>query len=131
MTGTIRTADELLERVRAFGPFVEGADLTFESAPPDELAALIEVLHTGIRARLSGRRWWACLADSPLAFEVNPAAQLPAGVALLSAEGDAIWDRVPPDAEIDVPSLFFLTTERAGARTKGHAGRPQHAEVVN
>lgn len=131
MTSTIRTADELLERVRAFGPQVEGADLTFESAPPDELAALIEVLHTGIRARLSGRRWWACLADSPLAFEVNPAAQLPAGVALVSAEGDTIWDRVPLDAEIAVPCLFYQRVEHARARASRGANRPTKAKIPN
>ncbi len=131
MTGTIKTADELLERVRAFGPFVEGADLTFESAPPDELAALLGVLHTGIRARLSGRRWWACSADSPLAFEVNPASQLPAGVALLSAEGDTIWDRVPLDAEIDVPCLFFQHEERPRARASRSTKRPTCGVRIN
>jgi hypothetical protein len=131
VTDVIRTADELLERLRAFGPDVEGTDLVFESAPPDELAALLEVLHTGIRARLSGRRWWACLADSPRAFELNPAAQLPPRVALLAVGGDALWDRVPPDAEIDAPHLFFQTSERAAARTKRDVGRLQNAEQPN
>lgn len=131
MTSTIRTADELFERVRALGPCVEGSDLTFESTPLDELAALLEVLHTGVRARLTGRRWWACLTDSPRAFEVNPAAQLPSGVALLSVDGDTVWDRVPLDAEIDVPHLFFLTAEKVTGRTIRAPGRVQNADVPN
>jgi hypothetical protein len=131
VTSTIRTADGLLERLRAFGPDVEGTDLVFENPPPSELAVILEVLHTGVRARLSGRSWWACVADSPRAFELNPAAQLPPGVALLAVGGDAVWDRVAPDAEIDVPQLFFQTSGCAGARTMRDAGRLQNADVAN
>jgi hypothetical protein len=52
-----RTARELLERVREYGPGVEDGDLVFETEPP-ELDAALRVLHTGVRALLTGRRWW-------------------------------------------------------------------------
>jgi hypothetical protein len=64
------------------------------------------VLHTGIRALRTERRWWGSTSEKPRVIELNPAAPIPAGITLLSVEGDAVWDRIAPDTRLDVPRLF-------------------------
>jgi hypothetical protein len=101
-----RTARELLELVRHYGPAVEDGDLVFETEPPPELDAALRVMHTGVRALLTRRRWWGSTSEKPRVIELNPAEPIPAGITLLAVEGDTRWDRIPPDARIDFPNLF-------------------------
>ena len=103
---TIHTARDLLTHVRRSGPLVEGNELTFVGDPPPELDALLDLLHTGVRALLTGRCWWGSTTAKPRVIELNPAAPIPHGIELLAVEGDARWDRIPPDARIDFPYLF-------------------------
>ncbi len=102
------TAAALLAAVRPFGPAADGAGLVFELDPPAELVAALAVLHTGIRAQLTGRPWYGCGSDRRTAAPrpLNPAAPIPEGVTLLCVEGDAGWDRLDPSARLDLPPLF-------------------------
>lgn len=100
------TARELLDVVRQYGPSAEGPELTFAADPPEELDAALRVLHTGVRAVLTGRRWWGCTSHKPRVIELNPAERIPTGITLLAVEGDACWDRIAPDARLDHPTLF-------------------------
>ncbi len=106
MTPTATTARALLDRVQQFGPAVEGNDLTFATDPPPELDAVLCVLHSGVRAVLTTRRWWGSTGEKARVVELNPAAPIPAGIALLTVEGEDVWDRIRPDAPIDLPELF-------------------------
>ncbi|AWM39108.1 hypothetical protein GobsT_26160 [Gemmata obscuriglobus] len=116
------TATELLARVRGYGPAAEGAELVFATDPPPELDVLLRVLHTGIRAVLTGRRWWGSTDGKPRVVELNPSVPIPADVALLAVEGDGVWDRVRPDARIDFPELFAAPETARPARTVARTG---------
>jgi hypothetical protein len=109
MTPPITTAHALLAAVLQHNPSADGSDLMFATDPPAELDALLSVLHTGVRAALTGRRWWGCSTGKPRVIELNPKGPVPAGVTLLSVEGDEQWDRVAPDAPLDHPALFVPT----------------------
>jgi len=99
-------ARELCDIVRPYCPAAQGAELSFEIDPPLELDVVLRVLHTGVRAVLTGRRWWGSTGTKPRVVELNPAAPIPAGIELLAVEGDDCWDRIRPDAHIDLPKLF-------------------------
>ena len=102
------TAAGLLALVEPFGPAVEGGALAFDLDPPADLLPALRVLHTGIRAALTGRHWYGCgdtrktAAPRPL----NPSAPIPPGITLLAVEGDERWDRIHPAAPLDMPRLF-------------------------
>ena len=92
------TAADLLRRLVEAGcdPAVEGADLTLDADPPAELEPLVGVLHTGLRAILSGRRWFAfdaagrgCGPRSDHALD--PGRLLPRGATHVCVEGFA-WN---------------------------------------
>jgi hypothetical protein len=116
------TAASLLAALTAGGcrPTAEGEELVFHRPPPAHLHDPLAVLHTGVRALVTGRRWFGldpatgkpcgphpARGDGPLAFgALDPARPLPAGVGLLSVEGDACWDRLPPLARLNSPDLF-------------------------
>ena len=100
------TARELLAQLDPFGPTVERGELAFATDPPPELERAVSVLHTGIRATLARRRWWGSMSEKPRVIELNPAAPIPAGITLLTVEGDECWDRIAPDARLDLPHLF-------------------------
>ena len=120
--GGLVTAADLLAALTRAGrrPAVDGADLTFDRPPPPDLVPFVEVLHTGLRAVLSGRRWHGCdratggaggpfpgRAFGPLAYgALDPAALLPRNVELLCVAGDAVWDRVPPSAWGRAPGVL-------------------------
>jgi hypothetical protein len=92
----------------------------FDRPPPAHLAGPLAVLHTGVRALLTGRRWFGldpttgkpcgphpARGDGPLAFgALDPTHPLPPAVGLLSVEGDSCWDRLHPLARLDRPELF-------------------------
>jgi hypothetical protein len=100
------TATELLAALTAAGchPVVDGEELVSDRPPPPRLAGPLEVLHTGVRALLVGRRWYgydpatgrACgphpaRGDGLLAFgALDPSRLLPAVVGYLSVGGDAV-----------------------------------------
>jgi hypothetical protein len=107
------TAADLLAAVRPFGPAAEGDELVFAIDPPPELIPRLAVLHTGVRALLTGRRWVATVEGGKAGRftrvsvpVLDPNAPLPAGVTLLCVEGDRKWDRLDPAARLDLPDLF-------------------------
>ncbi len=108
-TATIpTTAAGLLALVAEVGPTVEGGALAFDLDPPDDLLPLLRVLHTGIRAALTGRGWYGCGTDrkSAAAKLLDQRAPIPPDVWLLAVEGDERWDRIRPAARLDLPRLF-------------------------
>ena len=102
------TARGLLAALAAFGPAVEGEALTFAADPPPDLDELLRVLHTVVRALLSGRRWYGCGSDRATAGPrpLDSSALSPHGITLLCVEGDRRWDRILPGAWHDHPRLF-------------------------
>jgi hypothetical protein len=103
---TPATARTLLAALADFGPSAQGSELVLATDPPGPLEPALRVLHTGVRAALTGRRWWGCDGRTGHIRALDPAAPIPAGVTLLSVEGDPIWDRIPPATRLDLPRLF-------------------------
>src|SRR5262245_57626079 len=117
-----RTASELLTAVSNFGPAVEGFDLVFETDPPDEYDGMLRILQTGIRAILTGRRWFGISTETGRGWDHDPRFQLPDWVGMLLVEGDPRWDRLRPDARLDFPHLFRSERPpRAGELRRGPA----------
>lgn len=116
------TARSLLSAAEPFLPAVEGDELVFGSDPPADLEPALRVLHTGVRALLSGRRWWGCDSDTGRVVVLNSAAPVPDGVSLLAVEGDALWDRIAPEARADHPRLF--APDRPGSFPPGSKPAP-------
>src|SRR5438105_282997 len=106
--GTLRTARALFALVETFGPAVEGEDAVFATDPPTELVPALEVLHTAIRALVTGRKWFGCGSERATAAPrvLDPGAPIPDGITLLCCEGDRGWDRIHPGARIDLQHLF-------------------------
>ena len=104
------SAAELSAVVLAYRPTMEVGALAFVVEPPPELERLLRVLHTGVRAALTGRPWYGCGSDRKTAAprQLDPAAPIPAGVTLLAVEGDRRWDRIDPGARLALPDLFLL-----------------------
>ncbi|QJX00254.1 hypothetical protein [Frigoriglobus tundricola] len=102
------TAAELLALVELFGPTVEDGALVFDRDPPADLLAALRVLHTGIRAALTGRKWYGCGSTRKTAAPrpLDPSDLIPPGITLLCVEGDQRWDRIHPAARLDLPRLF-------------------------
>jgi len=102
------TAAELLAAIHPFGVAVEGEELVYAPDLPPELAAAVGVLQSGLRARLTGRKWVGCGSTAKTAAPVvlNPCFPVPEWVTLLAVEGDARWDRVAATARTDFPELF-------------------------
>lgn len=106
---TIATARDLFSLVRPYSPSVEDGDLVFDQDIPDELAGHLSVLHTGVRAMLTGVPWWGssdCNAKRPRVAVLDPDEPIPDWCGLLSVSGDIEWDRIHPAARIDLPQLF-------------------------
>ena len=98
---------------------VEEGELVFGLDPPRDLEPVLSILHTGVRALLSGRRWWGSTAANgkrPRVVILEPAALIPAGITLLSVEGDQRWDRIDPASRSGSPGLF--ATEKIPQRTR-------------
>jgi hypothetical protein len=108
----------LLDLVRPFGPAVESGELTFDADPPDELVELLCVLHTGVRALLTGQTWFGCGSErrTAAAVPLDPATPIPSGITLLSVDGDQRWDRIDPAARLEHPELFAAGTDAPGKR---------------
>lgn len=115
-----RTAHDLLARVEPFGPIAEGSELAFAAEPPAELIPALRMLHTGVRAALAGRRWWGASAvgGKPRVVELRTDAPVPANVGLLCVEGDPRWDRLAPDARLDLPHLFAQESSGPSGRSR-------------
>jgi len=119
------TARALFVMIEPFGPAVEEGELVFTTDPPRDLEPVLSILHTGVRALLSGRRWWGSTAangNRPRVVILEPASLIPDGIALLSVEGDHRWDRIDPTALIDNPGLF--ATEKIPQRTRNRPDAP-------
>lgn len=102
------TAAAVLAAAEPFGVAVECDELVYAPDLLPDLAAAVGVLHTGLRALLTGRRWFGCGSAARTASPValNPSAPIPGWVALLAVEGDNRWDRIGPTARLDFPELF-------------------------
>ncbi|MBN9521630.1 hypothetical protein J0H58_24445 [bacterium] len=102
------TTADLLAAVAAYRPVVEDGALEFELDPPAGLMRRLRVLHTGVRAALTGRSWYGCGSDRRTAAprELDPAAPIPDGITLLAVAGDPRWDRIAAGARVDLPELF-------------------------
>lgn len=125
------TAQSLLLRVSEWLPQVESGDLVFAVEPSLELQRLLSVLHTGVRACLTGRVWWCVLTGNKLQMlELRTEEPLPRDAELLCVEGDGCWDRVVPHAKHDLPQLFASLTESDGKRfTAEHAAHRQRTRT--
>ncbi|MFO0847301.1 MAG: hypothetical protein U0871_01900 [Gemmataceae bacterium] len=100
------TARALLAALADYGPTVIGGGLTFAAAPPPALVAALKTLHTGVRAVLTGRRWFGIDArghgTGPGRYgALDPAAPIPPDTVLVTVEGDLTWDRLPPSGRPD------------------------------
>jgi hypothetical protein len=100
------TACALLALVAPYRPAVQGDELVFAADVPADLDPAVEALQTGLRAVLTGRRWFGIEGATGRGTELDPGAPIPAGVTLLSVEGDERWDRIAPSARLDLPGLF-------------------------
>jgi hypothetical protein len=103
------TAVALLESLAPYRPTVEDGELVVELDPPAGLLVRLELLHSGVRAILSGRRWQggtATSGDRPCVVNLDPAKPIPPRVTLLRVEGDSRWDRVPANVRTSTPDLF-------------------------
>lgn len=108
------TATALLESLAPYRPTVEVDELVVQGNPPAWLLARLEILHTGVRAILSGRKWqgWtAATSDRPCVVDLDPAKPIPPSVTLLRVEGDSRWDRVPASARTSSPEVFDHATK--------------------
>lgn len=103
------TAAELLTALQETGcePTVDGEELVLSADPPDTLAVKVQLLHTGVRAILTGKRWYGCDTATGRTVALDPAAPIPHNVGLLIVEGAAEqWDRIHPLAHLDSPESF-------------------------
>jgi hypothetical protein len=124
------TVHHLLADLRAAGVRLEvcGERLNWSvegDDPPEELLRAMRTLQTGLRAVLTGKRWFgldartgrACgphpaCGHGLLAFgALDPTRTLPTAVGLLSVEGDSCWDRLSPLARLDSTALFAPSVE--------------------
>jgi hypothetical protein len=99
--GLTVNADELLALIQPFGPAVEDGELVFATDLPPNLEQALRLLHTGVRALLSGRKWFgSTTADGmrTLVVELDSTEPIPPRIALLCVEGDQRWDRLALNA---------------------------------
>lgn len=88
-------------------PAIDGDELVFDRDLPDDLLPFVEVLQSGLRAHLTGRKWYginpngrgAARHDGLLSFSEL----LLDDVHLLAVEGE-VWDRVPWHASRTAPT---------------------------
>ena len=69
---TSATARAVLALAEPFGLAVEGSDLIFVAGLPADLESAVAVLHTGVRALLTGRRWYGCHGETGRVVELDP-----------------------------------------------------------
>lgn len=107
------TAASLLRQLEPYGPVVEGESLIFTiDDPPDELFDRAVVLATGIRAILTGKRWYCNDKNGrgvgPLEFgALRTDEPIPTSVVRLIVEGDVkTWHRVHKHWKKQFPELF-------------------------
>ena len=107
------TAMKLLDALMVAGcnPALDGHDVTFDREPPAELDRYLDVLLTGVRALLMGRRWCGidCATGRFLGSRgaLAPAVKLPRNVGLLIVEAPGErWDRLSPWAVDELPECF-------------------------
>jgi hypothetical protein len=96
-------------------PRVAGEALSFTRRPPRELFPLVRVLHTGIRAVLTGRTWLGCSTDTGWSAPLDPGAAVPDWCGLLCVQGDSAWDRMTMTNKVEAcemnPAVFDVTPE--------------------
>lgn len=114
------TVAELLAALRdaRCEPAVDGADLVLAADPPDALALRLEVLHTGVLALLTGKRWYGCDPATGRTVALDPANRIPPVVELLSVGGTDLWERLHPVARLDFPELFTAAEVVKSPRTR-------------
>ena len=88
---------------------VEGDELVAERDLPPGLLSRLEILHTGVRAVLTGKKWQGSTVPDgarPRVLELDPSKPIPLRIMFLCVEGDPLWDRIPASARLDLPDLF-------------------------
>ncbi len=123
------TAAELPDALAVAGcaPTIDGPAVVFDADPPAELARDLDVLPTGVRALLLGKRWYGidCATGRFLGTRgaLNPAAKLPRNVGLLVVEAQAERrDRLSPWVLDELPDRF-LPELRTTTEPTSHADR--------
>ena len=100
-------------------PSVRESFLELADDAPDELEGYVELLQSGLRAKLASRRWFGIDAngrgvgphvDGALDFRLP----LPSATHCLTVEGDvgAGWDVIDPRAKLDLPDAFAEPSPR-------------------
>jgi hypothetical protein len=113
------TARDLFALVAPFAPGFDGEELMFGTDFPIDLVPALGVLHTGVRAVLTGRVWWgASTKGKPRVAELRTDAPIPEGIGLLCVAGDRRWDRIAPGARFHLPHLFATVPSGPSARAR-------------
>jgi len=99
---TTMTVREILDALARYNPAVEGDELAFDDDIDIDPEEVVRIAQTGIRALLTGRRWFGCDGKTGAVLDLNPAMPIPRNITLLAVEGDPVWDRLT----IDRPELF-------------------------
>jgi hypothetical protein len=109
VTRTPTTVRTLLSLLELFGPAVEGQEFVFDCDLPENLEALVAVLHTGIRVALSGRPWCGsadCSATRRVVAELHLDRPIPHWCGLVCVFGDTRWHRIHATARLEHPDFF-------------------------
>lgn len=106
---------------RGFKLHVQNGELLVDPEPPPEIDKNLQVLHSGVRALLTGKKWYGstdATSKKPWVGELSPAKLIPEGVGLLcvACDPDGQWDRIAPYYRIDNPQLFECPSPRLNPR---------------
>ena len=111
------TAVDLLAAIASFDPSPDGEGLAYDEGLPEDLERLVAVLHTGVRAIMTGREWWGSTVSAtvsgqnglkrlPRVVQLDPSKCLPHDIQLLSVEGDSRWDRINLAIVCELPAVW-------------------------
>ena len=120
------TAHDLLNALRfaRCGPSVDGNELVLAAPAPPALVDAVELLQSGIRAAITGRRWFGIRSDGNGVGDayglLNPRELLPIDVAMLTVEGAGPWDKLPARISERMPKLF-ASRETSGRNRRSYA----------
>ena len=108
---------------RGFKIEVTDGELLVDPETPPEIDRHLRLLHTGVRALVTGRKWYGsadATSKKPWVGELSPAKLIPEGVGLLCVAGDpdGQWDRIAPYERLDNPQLFEQPKPEAQPKKK-------------
>lgn len=125
------TAAELTRALAPLAPRVAGGRLLLAGPPPPALEPVLPVLQTGVRAVLTGRRWYAIGADGlgvgrGVDGSLNPEEPIPWLARKVCVAGDAGWDGLPQAWRLLLPHLFGPPPASC---PKAHADAYRHPDL--